>query len=264
MRAILGDCRDALTALPTGSVDLIVTSPPYDAMRDYRNSLDDWCFETFEQIADQLYCCLKPGGVLVWNVGDATVNGGETGSSFRQALAFMARGMLLADTMIWEKTGTSMGSNRLYHQNFEYMFVLSKGKHVTFNPIRDRENVVKGPQKVGGGSIKSDGKPHGSARDIESGYFGKRNNIWRIAPAQGKNKHGHPAPFPIELARDHVMSWSNPGEVVLDPFGGSGTTALAAHRCGRRFITIERVPEYFDLMLTRLEGEGIAATIEVA
>ena len=251
----LGDCLERMADIPDGSVDMVVTSPPYDDLRTYNGSLTDWCFETFVAISDQLIRSLRDGGVIVWNVGDATIKGSETGSSFRQVLSMMDRGMLLADTMIWEKTGTSMGSNRLYHQNFEYMFVLSKGKHSTFNPIKDRENVVKGKQTVGGGSLRADGLSHAEKRTIQSDAFGKRNNIWRMNPAQGKAKNGHPAPFPIQLAHDHILSWSNPNDLILDPFGGSGTTAIAAERTGRRWLCIEREPSYYYPAVGRVWGE---------
>ena len=148
-----------------------------------------------------------------------------------------------------------MGSQRLYYPNYEFMFVFSKGKHRTFNPIKDRKNVVTGSQTVGPGGLGSDGvseKKKGS-KTITSANFGKRNNIWKYNPSQGSNKHGHPAPFPLPLAEDHIRTWSNPTEVVFDPFLGSGTTGVAAANLYRKFVGCERVGEYFDVAKERIE-----------
>ena len=152
--------------------------------------------------------------------------------------------------MIWEKTGSSLGSNRLYHANFEFMFVLSKGKHKTFNPIRDRKNVVSG-LRTAPNSIK-DGVTTPGRRVIVSGEFGKRNNIWKITPEQ--NRKGHPAPFPLQFATDHIVSWSNLDDLVFDPFGGSGTTAVAAENTGRRWLCTEISNEYSRKAIERIRA----------
>jgi DNA modification methylase len=253
-----GDCLDVMRTLPDASVDMVVTSPPYDDMRTYNGSLTDWCFETFVAISDQLIRVVRDGGVIVWNVGDATVNGSETGSSFRQVLSMVDRGMRLADTMIWEKTGSgALGSQRIYGQNFEYMFILSKGRHDIFNPIKDRENVIKsGKVSTNGGLVEGKGR----SRTVERQPFGKRTNIWRINPQQ---KSFHTAPFPIALAQDHILSWSNLGALVLDPFGGSGTTAIAAERAGRKWICIERDEEYAVKAIQRIRDEVARSEEEI-
>lgn len=255
-RFYLGDNVEVMRSIPEGVIDLTVTSPPYDNMREYTGE-SEWNWEKFTQVAQELYRVTKEGGVVVWNVNDKTVNGAKSCSSFKQVLHFCEVGFILADTMIWEKTGTSMGSNRLYHANFEYMFILSKGKHITFNPIRDRKNVVKGKQSVGGGGIDVHGKSKPIV-SIVSDEFGKRNNIWRINPAQGVNKHGHPAPFPEIFARDHIISWSNEDDVVLDPFMGSGTTACAAIETNRKWVGIEVSQEYADKAIERISKYGTA------
>lgn len=244
-----GDCLERMKEIPDGSVDLTVTSPPYDNLRTYNDSLDDWSPAKWEPLLEEIYRTTATGGLLVWNVNDATVKGSETGTSFRQVLFAMSCGFLLADTMIWEKTGSgALGSQRIYAQNFEYMFILSKGKHKTFNPIKDRENVVKsGKVSVNGGLV--DGK--GKNRVVERKPFGKRNNIWRIQPQQNSD---HPAPFPIKLASDHIISWSNEGDTILDPFMGSGTTGVAAKNLNRNFIGIELDPDYFRIASERIEA----------
>lgn len=227
------DCIDVLAELDPESVDLVVTSPPYDALRTYEGTCR-WDFDVFKSAADRLYRVLKKGAVIVWIVSDATVNGSETGSSFRQALYFKDIGLNIHDTMIWRKqTAADTGRLRMRYGNvFEYMFVFSKGKPKTFNPIKDKMNV------------------------------------WDVNTIVSKKERtGHPAQFPLYLARDHVLSWSNEGDAVLDPFMGSGTTGAAAAGTGRKFIGIEKVERYFRIASERIRSasliSGIAKTLEI-
>lgn len=252
----LGDCLEVMRdKLPDGSVDLTVTSPPYDNLRTYNGTLNDWTPEKWQAIIRELFRVTKKGGVVVWIVADATVNGSETGTSFRQALYAMECGFRLHDTMIWNKRECgSIGSLNRYENVFEYMFVFSKGAPNCAHIIKDRENKWAG--EIQKGSIR---QKDGSVRKT-SGYgkraiaqFGRRHNVWEIFPAKSKRERLHPAPFPEALARDHIISWSNPGDVVLDPFLGSGTTGKMALLEGRRFIGIERVPEYFDIARRRIQ-----------
>lgn len=239
-----GLAQEVLRGFPKGTVDLVVTSPPYDDMRSYETDSkgEGWGFEVFELVAEQLTRVVKRGGVVVWNVGDKTSEGSESGSSFRQVLKFMSLGWRLVDTMIWEKTCSgALGSNRAYLQNFEYMFVLANGApHVTFNPIKDRPNSGPAGKTIRVNQSLVEGKAT-SHRVITSKEYGRRTNIWRMAPRQGS---WHPAPFPSDLAEGHIRSWSNPGEVVLDPFAGSGTTLEAARTLGRHAVGIEASPTY--------------------
>lgn len=241
----LGDCLELMARIPDGSVDMVVTSPPYDNLRTYNGS-NDWSFDIFQRVAAELKRILKQGGTIVWIVGDATIDCDETGSSFRQALHFKdVCGLKLNDTMIWNKGSfTAVGAlKQRYAQTFEYMFVLTKGKAATFNPIKDRLNKVKG--KISGNLRLADGSMKRMSTDgKERAEYGQRFAIWDIPPMSGNNT-GHPAPFPINLAQDHILSWSNPGDLVLDPFGGSGTTAIAAEQTGRRWLCIERDPAYY-------------------
>ena len=244
-----GDCLELMKNIPDGSVDLTVTSPPYDNLRTYNGNIEQWNFEKFKEISKELYRITAYGGVIVWIVADATVKGSETGTSFRQALWFMECRFNLHDTMIWEKTGNGcLGSQNAYGQVFEYMFVFSKGKLRTHNLIKDRENKIKsGKVKVNAGLV--DGK--GSLRTIERKPFGKRTNIWRINQQQ---KSEHPAPFPEQLANDHIISWSNEGDTVLDCFMGSGTTGKMAVLNNRHFIGIELEEEYFKIAEERINN----------
>ena len=234
---------DTMKRMPDNFIDLTVTSPPYDDLRTYNG----YCFD-FENVAKGLFRVTKQGGVLVWNVNDATKNGSETLTSFRQVLYFKEIGFNV-ETMIWEKTGSGcLGSNKFYGQNFEYMFILTKGIPKTTNLICDRENKVKsGTVKVNGGLDKT-GK--GKDRIVERKPFGKRNNIWRFDTQKNSD---HPAPFPEQLANDHIISWSNEGDIVYDPFAGSGTTGKMAILNKRKCIMSEISAEYCDIIKKRLE-----------
>ena len=243
------DCVEGLKLLKDESIDLTVTSPPYDNLRTYNG----YCFD-FESVAKELYRVTKLGGVVVWNVNDSTIKGSETGNSFRQALYFKELGFNLHDIMIWIKDGGgAVGSNKCYTQNFEYMFVFSKGAPKTINLIYDKPNKSFGQDKSGVGRRKVTGE-HKIEQRKPSKEFSRRNNWWYIPPQKGA---GHPAVFPEQLANDHIISWSNEGDVVLDPFSGSGTTHKMALLNNRRFIGFEISQEYIDIERKRLEDCGL-------
>ena len=239
------NCLDTMARLEDGSIDLTVTSPPYDNLRLYNGYSFD-----FEAVAKELYRITKDGGVVVWIVGDATVNGSETGTSFRQALFFKEIGFNIHDTMIYQKHNFSNPSSNRYHQIFEYMFIFSKGKPEIFNALKDRPNVEAG--KVGSWGKNTSRQVDGSMverkRKVNT-EFGMRYNIWRV---KTEMKPLHPAQFPEELARDHILSWSNPGDVVYDPFMGSGTTAKVAIETGRKYLGSEISSEYWEIAQKRI------------
>jgi len=246
-KVIQGDCLEVMKSIPDKSIDMILTSPPYDNLRDYKG----YTFN-FEGIAKEIYRVLKDGGVCVWIVGDATIKGSETGTSFRQALYFKEIGFNLHDTMIWNKGSfTAVGALKTrYAQTFEYMFIFSKRKPKTFNPIKDRKNIVTGKM---GGNIRL---ANGSMRKMSSDgnlrqKYGQRFAIWN-QPPMGGNKTGHPAPFPEKLAEDHIISWSNEGDTILDPMAGSGTTLKMAKKNNRKYIGIEISKEYIEIINKRL------------
>lgn len=255
-----GNATEVLKSMESESIDLTVTSPPYDDLRTYGTSNLDWNWDTFSAIAEQLGRVTKDGGVIVWNIGDQTVNGSETGNSFRQALHFVDHvGLRLHDTMIWQKSNFSNPSSNRYHQVFEYVFILSKGKPKTFNPIKDRPNVYAGKQGSFGKNTvtQRDGSKKTRTRKVNT-EFGMRHNVW-ITPTAGQDqsakKWRHPAMFSEQFARDHITSWSNVGDTVLDPFMGSGTTAVAAIREERSWIGIEQNPEYIDIATKRIDNQ---------
>lgn len=243
------NCEDGMRRLPDGCIDLTVTSPPYDNIRDYHGYSFD-----FEAVAKELYRVTVDGGVVVWIVADATIKGTETGTSFRQVLGFKDVGFNIHDTMIWVKSGGgAVGSNLCYRENFEYMFVLAKGKPKSVHLIRDHANKCAGQKKTGHGRRFVDGTINdegGRTRTVPP--FSKRNNWWLVGRAKGYG--GHPAAFPLRLARDHVLSWSNQGDIVMDPFMGSGTTAIAALETERRFIGFEISPEYCTIAEERIRN----------
>lgn len=246
---ILGNCVDVMADFPKESVDLTVTSPPYDSLRNYNGFRFD-----FPATASELFRVTKRGGVVVWVVADETKDGTESGTSFRQALGFMEIGFKLHDTMIWEKPAfTAVGALRTrYAQVFEYMFVLVKGKLATFNPLKDRP--TRGAWTKHGRIRQADGslKPMSSLGKRLEATHAQRYNVWHVASEMSNLRRCHPAQFPEAIPRDHILSWSNPGDIVLDPFCGSGTTLLAAQRLNRRGIGIEISSEYRDMAIARL------------
>lgn len=254
-----GDCLELMKDIPDKSIACTVTSPPYDNLRVYNGNIDQWCFDKFKEIAKELYRITKDGGVVVWIVADATIDGSETGSSFKQALWFKECGFKLHDTMIWQKqTFTDTGSLRVrYGGVFEYMFILVKGKIRTFNPIKDRPNKWAGSKKHSN-IRQADGsfKPKSSIGKV-SEKMGQRFNVWQINTCISNNERtGHPAQFPYQLAYDHIVSWSNEGDMVLDCFMGSGTTGLAAKNLNRDFIGMELDENYFEIAKKRIEGKN--------
>lgn len=257
-----GNCVEVMGDLPAESVDLVVTSPPYDMLRDYNGFEFD-----HKAIIKALYRVLKPGGIVVWVVNDATVNQEETGTSFIHAWAFKRLGFKLHDTMIYEKNGAAFPANRKgtrYTQIFEYMFVFTKGKPKTGHLICDKRNRWFGWCNWGNKTLRTkEGELKAQDDTKEIPEFSPRNNIWKFNTGAGYSYTGsteerklvkkHPAVFPEQLARDHILSWSNPGDVVLDPMCGSGTTLKMAHLEDRHYIGIDISPEYADVARERMK-----------
>jgi DNA modification methylase len=251
---IQGDCLGKMKTLEDKSIDLTVTSPPYDNLRDYKGYSFD-----FELIAKELYRITKEGGLVVWVVGDETKNFCESLTSFKQAIYFVdGCGFNLLDTMIYQKNGSPSPypNMRRYALIFEYMFVFSKGKPKTFNPIKDRQNKSYGKINSGNTARQKDGttKPSGSYLQKKHSI---RTNIWIYDVGKNKDTKDaialqHPARFPEKLAEDHIISWSNEGDTILDPFMGSGTTGKMAVINNRNFIGIELDESYCKLAEKRI------------
>lgn len=247
-----GDCCSVAKQIPSSSIDLTVTSPPYDNLRSYNGNIDSWSFDKFKDIATELYRVTKDGGIVVWVVGDATIKGSETGTSFKQALWFMERGFNLHDTMIYEKNSSTFPARKngnRYTQIFEYMFVFSKGKPKTHNLICDKKNKWAGFKDFSG-KLKN-----------PVPEYSPRNNIWKYTTSFN-DRTGHPAVFPEKLAEDHILSWSNEGDTVLDPFMGSGTTGKMSVLNNRDFVGIELDYQYFSAAKKRIESTKMQERIE--
>jgi site-specific DNA-methyltransferase (adenine-specific) len=239
----LGDCLEVMPTLP--KVDAVVTSPPYDGLRDYGAK-----GAAPSSIIPSIAHILCSGGVVMWNVMDQCVNGSETGTSFRQALAFMDAGLRLHDTMIYIKDNVNFPESTRYFSGHEYMFIFSNGSPKTFNPIKDRANkwagtVMHGTDRQKDGTLK---QISGKGKIINA--FGMRFNWWRLK--NNNNCTTHPAPMPFRMAHDHATSWTDVGDTILDPFMGSGTTGVACAKLGRKFIGIEIEPKYFDIACQRI------------
>jgi site-specific DNA-methyltransferase (adenine-specific) len=240
------NCLDGMKELPDACIDLTVTSPPYDGLRQYKGYSFD-----FENIAQELFRVMKPGGVVVWVVGDQTKDGSESGTSFRQALYFREIGFRLHDTMIYQKANYIPLTHNRYEQEFEYMFILSKGKPKTFDPIKIK-TVGNGTEyglarKVG--SVK-EASVRRRDENLVTNEWRIKGNVWCYGV--GSVRLGHPAPFPEQLAEDHIKSWSQEGDLVLDPFTGSGTTAKACLLLNRKFVGYEISHEYCEIAEKRI------------
>jgi DNA modification methylase len=252
-----GDCRDILPSLEP--VDLVLTSPPYDDLRDYGGYTFD-----FPLVAKELHRVVSDGGIIVWVVGDSCNNGSESGSSFKQALGFMECGFKLHDTMIYLKNSSPFPDSNRYTQIFEYMFVLSKNKPKCFNPIKRKNNYGSFTRKMThrkkDGSMNlnetvtlSSDSNYGNVWLYEVGFMKSSNNV---------SVFEHPAIFPEALASDHILSWSNTNDLILDPFLGSGTTAYCAKKLQRRCIGIEIEEKYCEIAARRCQQEVMELNIE--
>lgn len=241
---------DTMARMPDNFLDLTVTSPPYDNLRDYKGYSFD-----FENVAKELYRVTKKGGVIVWVVGDAVINGGETGTSFKQVLYFKSLGFTIHDTMIYEKNGSPFPEQVRYYQKFEYMFILSKGRPAIVNLLKDRKNIYTEGAWGDKTSYDRTGEKN-KHKSYNSDSLGIRFNIWKYNVGFGFNSNDesfHPASFPEKLAQDHIKSWSNECDLVYDPFSGSGTTLKMAHLLNRNWIGSEISKEYCELAEKRLD-----------
>ena len=248
-KVICGDCLDVMKGIPDNSIDLTVTSPPYDDLRDYKG----YTFN-FERVAKELYRITKQSGVVVWVVGDATIKGSETGTSFRQALYFKEIGFNLHDTMIWKKKDPIPLTHNRYEQSFEYMFVFSKGKPKTFNPIKVQTKYGGKIENIKNWSKKAINQSKRIRDEILIRKTERiKHNTWNISVNDGV-KVKHPAKFPEQLAQDHIISWSNEGNIVLDPMCGSGTTCKMAKKLGRKYIGIDISEDYCEIARNRIRS----------
>ena len=250
---IVGNCVDVMRSWPDDLICLTVTSPPYDKLRDYKG----YSFP-FEEIADELYRVTAPGSVLVWVVGDR-INSGRSLTSFRQAIYFQEIGFSAHDIMIYQKKNTPFMRSNAYTNAYEMMFVMSKGKPATFNPLKEPT------QRQGMEMLPHNKRPDGINKKTlkELKKEKTRTNIWSYAVGLGGTTNDriafqHPAVFPEKLAEDHILSWSNPGDLIFDPMCGSGTTGKMALLHNRRFIGIDIAAEYIEIARQRMASLGLS------
>lgn len=260
------DCIKFMKKLPDNCIDLTVTSPPYDDLRDYENKLV-WDYCIFRKVARELYRVTKNGGVVVWVIGDKTDKCNKSLTSFKHALYFQEVGFNIYDVIIYQKAGSSPPHPNRYFNSFEYMFVMSKGKPKSVNLLKDKKNSCAGMSTFGDITRREkDGSLTNKGKKVIN-EFGIRTNIWRYNNGKGfsskdKVAYEHPAIFPEKLVEDHIKSWSNQGDVVFDPFGGSGTTAKVSIELGRKWLYVEKVKKYCDIAKIRIENMGIDLDVQ--
>jgi len=246
------NCLDTMAKMPDNFIDLTVTSPPYDNLREYKG----YSF-TFEDIAKELFRITKQGAVVVWVVADATINGSESGTSFKQALYFKEIGFKLHDTMIYRKENYGPLTHKRYEQEFEYMFVFSKGKPTTFNPILvdciHAGKLIKRSRSTYEVGIRQREESDKQAKP--TGDKKQKGNVWSYKVGGGKSAN-HVAQFPLQLVTDHIKTWSNENDLVYDCFMGSGTTAIASINTNRNYIGSEISEEYCKIIETRIKECG--------
>lgn len=253
------DCLETMSRMEDNFIDFVLTSPPYDAMRKYggdktyHQRLKDKGYSfPFEEIAQELVRTLKPGGVIMWNVADQTVKGSRTGNSMRQALYFMELGLNLHDHLIWYKTGTPFPSPYRYRNVWENMFIFSKGKPNTFNPIL-KKNKTAGDVRDRRRERDHQGNRQTSKKTVVIKEYGNDDNVWHISNHYHNSKIGtkyeHPAVMPDEICRRHIISWTNEGDLVYDPFLGSATTTRIARDMNRQYIGSELHKPYYDVAM---------------
>lgn len=246
----IADCVEFMGSMPSECVDLVVTSPPYDNLRDYKG----YKFN-FPAIAQGLFKVIKTDGVVVWVVGDR-INGGKSLTSFRQGLYFQEIGFNMHDLMIYQKKNTPFMRANAYTNCYEFMFVLSKSKPKTFNPIKVK--TVRNGFEMLVHNKKADGVNKKILKELKKEKT--KTNIWQYAVGLGgttsdKIAFQHPATFPEKLARDHILSWSNEGDLVFDPMCGSGTTCKMAALTNRNYLGVDISAEYIKIAKTRLKGD---------
>jgi len=250
-KIIQGDCLDVMKTFPDESIDMVLTSPPYDNLRDYKGYTFD-----FKGIAKQLYRITKQCGVVVWIVGDQTKDFCESLTSFKQAIYFVEKcNFNLLDTMIYYKKNYAPAypTLRRYANQFEYMFVFCKGKPKIFNPVQ-REKIIKNYKQKRSYFRQKDGSQKLKIIDNDRETKDASNVFEYATTVTDKLAKGHPAIFPEPLAQDHILSWSNEGDIVLDPMCGSGTTCKMSKQLGRKYIGIEISEEYCKIAEARIEA----------
>lgn len=260
-----GDCEEVLQQLPDNSIDLIVTSPPYADQRKttYGGVSPDEYVNWFLPKASQFRRVLKPTGTFILNIKERVVDGERHTYVIELILKMREQGWLWTEEFMWHKKNSYPGKwpNR-FRDNWERLIQFNKDKK--FHMYQEAVMVPVGEWAKGRLAKLSDTDKIRDISKVGSG-FGKNVSNWlgrdRVYPtnvihlATECGNRNHSAAFPIELPEWFIKLFTQPGDVVLDPFMGSGTTAQAAMRLGRSFVGVDLSPEYVALARERLLEE---------
>lgn len=246
------DAVVGLRLLPADCIDLTLTSPPYDWIRDYNGTFDPAKFP-FVRIAEELYRITAPGGVVLWITRDQQQDCCESGTSAKQMLYFKNIGFNV-QTMIVDSI-SARHRRYCYGMPPQFCFVLSKGRPKAFHPIRDKPNTEPGRIKSWSARNRDGRIRKGKPKEIPK--YGRRSHIWLYPTGFGLVSddplpRNAPAPMVETVAGDLMLSYSNPGDLILDPMAGLGTTGKVAVKLNRQFIGFERVRKYCDVANDRV------------
>jgi site-specific DNA-methyltransferase (adenine-specific) len=263
---IVGDCLEVLRQIPDESLDLVVTSPPYDRQGKYRDGeryQREWYEGTFLEITAEILRALQPRGSFVLNYRSKR-QGSERGT-LQYELVFWLRdqGFLFCEDFVWGKPSPPPGRfNRFVKDAVEYCFQFAKSDDWQFYPdnclsparwdARDRERRRRLPQNY---VRVNEPSGHGRHRVNAGPDLVRPSTLLAFEPEFGPNPSAHPARFPLALPAFFVNLLTMPGQLVFDPFAGTGTTAVAAEQLGRRWLVTE-VDRHYAAVLPRRLAEG--------
>ena len=262
-RFINADCLEALKLLPDNSVDLIITSPPYADQRvsTYGGVKPEKYVEWFLPISKELLRVLKPDGTFVLNIKEKVVNGERSTYVMELIIEMKKQGWLWTEEFIWYKKNCFPGKwpNR-FRDAWERLLQFNKSKN--FNMYQEEVMVPMGDwAKTRLKNLSETDKRRDNSK-VGSG-FGKNvskwvdrdkaypTNVLNLATETGNKSHS--AVFPKSLPAWFIKLFTKPGDMVLDPFLGSGTTSMVAGELGRKSIGIEILPEYYELSINNFK-----------
>lgn len=255
-RITTADCVAATKKLASESIDLSVFSPPYDSIRDYKKG---WVFD-YAALGCNLYAATKPGGVCAVVIGDGTKNFAKSLTSFKLAVDWCeGAGWRLFEACIYQRHGNpGAWWKQRFRVDHEYVLLFFRGdRPKTFNkeplmtPAKHAGKIYSGTDRLTNGGLKKIAPK--AVAEMKC-----RGTVWSYPTSNtegNRTKLQHPATFPDALAEDLILCFSQPGDLVLDPMCGSGTTCVMALKNNRRTIGIDINPDYCDLARRRVAKE---------